>query len=774
MAQDRKVVNMNRQREMDRFSMPVVLVRLRDASGQALGKLLTEFFDSADDALFGLADKAGTNQEQTAYFDAMRELRLRRKPMSLSIMQWVSRAFNEIGRFDPLPGSSGLQDVDQDSLTLMDHGELEQKVAIENLMTKLRNRHADAIGLLTARVATAVPGVRFEERQMPLSPEVICTGLGEACSDLEIDIRAKLVVLKLFDKLLISQLEFLYKEANRLLVQDGILPDLKRPPVHGTQNRTSGSTAGRAIAPSQRRSVDDQNDGVNVDDDNGATFTELSSLLRQESSGGQFRSSPGAERLDTKALMARLGAAQNRNFDTPDGGIAPLSLQLNHALQSEQGQVYAVQQVDSDVINLVTMLFDFILEDRQLPPLMKALIGRLQIPVLKVALCDRSFFNRGGHPARKLLNELAMAGIGWNEKTASQRDPLREKIESVVDRLLNDFTDNVDIFSELLQDFSHFMDLDRRRRELVEQRLRDAEEGRARHERAKSAVESLLNEALADRTVPAVVETLLWEPWRKYLQWILLRESEDSELWTRAVSLTRDIIWTVDPQQVDAQTRAKLLRAIPGVVDSIREGLQSISWDPFAIDGLIRDLELAHVDVLQQLVSFREEPVARQAVPPDAPSTESLVPEPVTPGPVVPEAPVEASPDPVDGSHQANEKPAQTAVAETAPAPEEIQSEAATEAVAAQFVEHADRMRVGSWIELLNDSQKVRCKLAAVIKATGKYIFVNRNGAKVAEYKRDELAAALSAGQVTMLDDGLIFDRALESIIDNLRHSRRD
>ena len=63
-------------------------------------------------------------------------------------------------------------------------------------------------------------------------------------------------------------------------------------------------------------------------------------------------------------------------------------------------------------------------------------------------------------------------------------------------RVLNEFTDNVDIFSELLSDFGHFMDLDRRRRELVEQRLRDAEEGRAKQERASKASENLLNEQI--------------------------------------------------------------------------------------------------------------------------------------------------------------------------------------------------------------------------------------------------------------------------------------
>ena len=89
-------------------------------------------------------------------------------------------------------------------------------------------------------------------------------------------------------------------------------------------------------------------------------------------------------------------------------------------------------------------------------------------------------------------------------------------------------------------------------------------------------------------------------------------------------------------------------------------------------------------------------------------------------------------------------------------------------------MEKAAGLRVGCWVEMPRDNGRLRCKLAAIIRATGKYIFVNRNGAKVAEYLQDELAMALSEGKVSLLDDGLIFDRALESIIDNLRHNRRD
>src|SRR5690554_4153739 len=327
--------------------------------------------------------------------------------------------------------------------------------------------------------------------------------------------------------------------------------------------------------------------------------------------------------LDTDGLLARLSEAQTSFSQWEGGEVASLDQRLQPVLRAANGQKASIGQVDNDVINLVSMLFDFILEDRQLHPVMKALIGRLQIPVLKVALSDKNFFNRGGHPVRKLLNELALSAIGWTEKRAGQRDPLHEKIEAVVDRVLSEFTNNVSLFEELLKDFCHFTDLDRRRRELVEQRLRDAEEGRARQEQASQVADALIAGHTAGRDIPEPVLEMLTEAWTKYLQWVVLREGEEGERWADAKELTGHLVWSVDPQPVENSTRNDLLRAIPAIVDDFRMALQEISWDPFATDAAVRDLELAHVDVFQRLATAPSRPVP--AVEDEEPQTEAVV-----------------------------------------------------------------------------------------------------------------------------------------------------
>ena len=748
MAHDNNVVRFSSQSPVDRFSMPAELVRLRDKSGQALKQVLARFFEQADDSLFALADRAGSNQDQTAYFDAMRELRLRRKSMTVSMLQYLSQGFNDLGRARPARSQGSLEKIDQDSLGLVDHSDLEQQVAIDNLTTRLRNRYQEPVHLLAARVRHLVPELELSDAQMPLSPEMICAAIGDACTDLDIDIRAKLVVLKLFERLMADKLDEFYRHCNQVLIAEGVLPEMKRPPVG---RATGAETVTASAAP--RKQVEESSAGQAVPADSGSTptFHELSSLLRQGHGGGGAAQSAGTV-LGTGQLMGQLDQLQAAAQGPVNDEVVPLRQQLQPLFQAAENTHSSLAQADSDVINLVAMLFDFILEDRQLHSVMKALIGRLQIPVLKVALSDRNFFNRGGHPVRKLLNELALAAIGWTEKRPGTRDPLRGKIEEIVNRILNEFTEGTELFETLLDDFGHFMNLDRRRRELVEQRLRDAEEGRAKQERASQLADEVIQAQIDGRDIPEAIGQVLSEPWARYLQWVALRKGEGSERWQQACEVTARLVWSVDPAPVTEDTRTELLRAIPHVVDSVRKALQEISWDPFATDAVVRDLELAHVDVFQKLVTA---PV-NKAVAESRDEAPPAVEEP----PVVSVAEAEVVPAPAVAS--ADEGEAEVAQQDSQPV------------VAAEWLAKADQLRVGSWVEMLSEETRVRCKLAAFIRATGKYIFVNRSGAKVAEYHREDLGEAMQAGHISMLDDGLIFDRALESIIDNLRHNRKD
>jgi len=415
-------------------------------------------------------------------------------------------------------------------------------------------------------------------------------------------------------------------------------------------------------------------------------------------------------------------------------------------VSAKTGKSRVVGEIDDDVINLVSMLFEFILDDRTLPDSLKALIGRLQIPLLKVAVLDKTFFSRGSHPARRLLNEIASAAMGWGDQDEAQRDSLYQKIEQIVARLLNDFTDDPAIFSELLADFLAFIGDERRRSELLEQRTRDAEEGRAKAEIARQEVERALNQRLLGKTLPEVVVRLLQEAWSKVLLLTCLKHGTQSEEWQAALDTMDDLVWSVTPHE-DEESRARLLELVPSLLKALRDGLVSAAFDPFSTGDFFTQLEALHVQTLQRF----QQP---QSAPSEAPADDSTSAESAA-------TPIATTPAMVEVVDE---------IVLLAPGESREQEPEISLPDNDVALVQVDNLRVGSWVEFQEDEEhKLRCKLAAVIKPTGKYIFVNRTGMKVLEKTRMGLATEFQRGAIRLLNDTLLFDRALESVIGNLR-----
>ncbi len=124
---------------------------------------------------------------------------------------------------------------------------------------------------------------------------------------------------------------------------------------------------------------------------------------------------------------------------------------------------------ETGVIDLVGMLFDFILNDETMPDSVKALLGHLHTPYLKIAILDRKIFSGDNHPARRLLNTMSEAGSNCSPDDSNDVGIIA-KIQQIVNRVLEEFDENVDLFEELQTDFSEFMNNFKRRATLMEKR----------------------------------------------------------------------------------------------------------------------------------------------------------------------------------------------------------------------------------------------------------------------------------------------------------------
>jgi hypothetical protein len=705
--------------------LPVILLQVRDKAAQQLRHGLQELFDNADDTLFEMADRARDDVEQNLFFEAMRDLRLKRKNIERGFLEQFFEAFVSLTQYDSTQ-SALPQSLAFDALVALPDDDVERSVAVEAMVSKVLSRDGFALGQLTARFS-ALLGRELLDQHNPMGPAMLCEYFLQAGRNLGVEIKVKLIILKLFERYVLRDANQLYAEANQLLLATGVLPDLKPAPARRVKERAA---AGVDTEPAHANT---RAGGLPTDDSVQEVFAALQELLLhvRGSVAPTLEASAQTQPITTRDLMRLLSHLQQYVPAPEAQDDFDLRNQLEELLTRvsvKSGKSRVVGVADEDVINLIAMLFECILDDRNLPDSLKALIGRLQIPMLKVAVLDKSFFSRSSHPARRLLNEIATAAMGWGECDDHERGSLYLRIEQVVQRLLNDFVDDPAVFSELLADFLAFTSDERRRSELLEQRTRDAEEGRARTELARQRVEQVLNQALLGQVLPQRVVAFVQEAWSQVLLLTCLKHGDQAAEWHADVQTMEQLIWSVQRHdEPDASQR--LLALVPGLLKSLRDGLSRSAFDPFATSEFFSELEALHVQLFE-----RPGPKLAQSV--DTPVMVEVRQEVVL--------------------RTADEGPVDTASVRL---PEDDAG-----------LLQVDQLRLGGWVEFQEDEENtLRCKLAAIIEATGKYIFVNRTGMKVLERSRTDLALEFRRGAVRALDDTLLFDRALESVIGNLR-----
>ncbi|GAB3093101.1 DUF1631 domain-containing protein [Aestuariicella hydrocarbonica] len=791
--------------------LPAPVHRVREKATALLQQTLTSLFSGADDALFDLADKATSNQDQNIYFEAMREVRLKRRETEQHFFAQLDRAYTALSR--AIPEEAADTSLATNDLKLVDNT-LEFQVAVESMTAKALTSCAEGAQHIALRLNSLVPAKVYQMNN-PVGPDVLCKSFLSVIEPLEVDIKAKLVLLKLFDKAVMAQLSKIYQILNSVLIQQNVLPSLA---IHDSsqQRQTNTSAQRSASANGQQGAGTAQTAAVQA-----PVLEQLRGLLTPGESEMPAQAGGGVAALNKTAGPqvpagdAAVGAPSSSGATGVEGEPLALSVtelaelltalqyqpmtnsgaqhlldatQLTQLLQRSAKAKTCVSSEDQDVMNLIYMLFQFILDDRSLATSMQRQLARLQIPLLKVAIVDKSFFIRAGHPARRLLNELATAALGWQEPDKGiQEDPLFKKVVSIIEVVIADFEDDAAIFDALLTDFLAFTEKERRRADVLEKRTVDAEGGKAKSEFVRSQVSEQIDAIVQGRELPACVSIILDGPWHNVMFITLLKCGSDTEAWQAVSQVVDDLVWSVTAI-LDAPARKRFMGMLPGLLKNLRKGFEEISYNPLEMNKLLQQLEAEH---LRRMRAPLGQPPVASAIDVAAPDARHAAGKAGDPGSIDPvnagfsvASPVTDKPElrssepperKAGGPGRGDSKPAQPTRPEKSVIMDGDGSKSSQpdSEVSAAWLGQVDRFAQGAWFEVAEPGQPVfRCRLAAVMKAVDKFIFVNRSGMKVAEKSRKELARALETKVFRALDDGMLFDRALESVIGNLRETR--
>lgn len=739
------------------------VVEIRAIVSRHLSELMQRLWAVVDDQLFNRSSQAGNASLESDYFLAMRMIRRESNELKANYEAAVLRLFDEFWKQPSVPAArseasgSGILKGDASQLSLVNDEVFEEELAVSGIIEKARNLFQRELFTLDRRFAHLSGLEEIEPSANPIGPSALCQAFARVLKPLPLHLAVKLLIYKLFEQVALRALGNLYSDVNAHLIRAGVLPNLS-----WSIKRGNGPARGSASAlgtPAAGTMVTRPGEGF---DDNGQAYVEVFESMQSLLDGWRVRMGlpvvyPGSYAgpvIATADVINALGVLQNvAELDASlgtDGMKAYVRQQIGRLKPGEDERPLARRE--EDVIDMVSMVFDFILEDVNLPDPVKALIARLQIPVIKVAVLERSFFGRKNHPARLLLNALAQAGIGLDMEDGGKESPVFKCIEAIVNRVQDEFGQDVNLFSELLDEFTAFMEKESQRTRIAEERTLQATQSKERVRLCKRKVAYEIAQRLQDKSVAAPVRSFLFNTWKDVLVLAYLRRDRAPDDWGRSLGIMDKLIWSMSAP-VEPETREELLKLMPSLLKAIKDGLEALSLDPQAVTETLRDLHTCHSARLSAHDTGWSAETEHQAAVQAQQKIEIRDPE-------LAQAIVEIRHSLPDVENLSLKDLAGTVKEPADPIPDEILAK-------------AHGLSAGQWLEFVENGRRIRAKLSWKSHTTTTHVFVNRKGAKVMELSLAELAGRFVKGEARIVEGASVplMDRALDALMNTLKGS---
>ncbi len=445
---------------------------------------------------------------------------------------------------------------------------------------------------------------------------------------------------------------------------------------------------------------------------------------------------------------------------------ASLKQMLAGTLQTDSNGTVGFQNRESMLIDMIAMLFEFILEDTTIPEAAKNQIARLQIPMVKAALIDESFLAKKANPARQLLNRLAQA-CAVLEKKGSEDSPLLQAVIKVVDTITEQFESDMSIFEQQLNYLTTVLEQQDKEEEQVSERITNAKSKREEELRERKRIEDSVRLRLSTVGASAPIRNLLETTWQKVLVHTGIKHGTDSELWLQRNDFIDKLIESLKPRETKEERR-NLMLLIPQVVGTLRKGMLEAGFSEEAIQQVLKMIEPMHMAIITHKESgdaIAEKARKHHAMEKALDAMEAEM------------SNLDQMLESLDGSLLEADY-----VSEEAPIPAELLEDVTLsheeplspdDLPDDEYIETVRNMEIGQMVILHDKSdQPVRCKLSWKSDLLGEYVFTNWRHKVVAERTLNGLAVDLFRGKLELLQEASILERALGKVMTGLKQQQ--
>ena len=766
-----------------------ILHECSDLAVHRLSASFAQILDRVSELLMERASKTDVREEQQLFLDARDSLKTERPVLMSEFEKHLRKLIDEriAGKSVQKPDYSK---VDASNLTLVETVSMDEAVLRGNIQRVVENLCHDELTALNRGVGYLLGKPDLVTETNPLGPASVVGAFAGAVGSLKADRRIRFQILKDLNQTQLSDIATVYSDLNKHLTRLNMMPapgrhtviqraaSGERPPprapakpppgaapapeldVMAMFKRMYGSATPAAQAPSPFGTVpaapafhgvpppgmaDGDLPVISMPGMSAPAHAHAFAPLRPTPSGYV----PGAPIITSADLhegLTRLQAGQT-DFDVGGAAVAFSGIPqgLHNVLRDLQESPLGAKanQLESMTIEMVAMLFDFIFETKDLPDGIKALLARLQIPVLKAAMLDGAFFAKKSHPSRLLVNELAQAGLGWSPVMGPE-DPLYRKIDGIVHQILDNFSDDLAIFDQQREELEAFLAEEERAAEENIQSSADEINQKDRLQIAAVVAKAEIEKRIEASPVPNFLAAFLRQNWQRTLQQVYVDQGEESESWGSGVTTLEDLVWSVQPKR-SPDDRRHLVALLPSLLKRLSAGMHNRTWPADEREAFMSNLVEAHAAAVKPSLAQSTSPTSAVA---EAARAQAEI--------------AKAAGDPSLAA-----KAEALAAAMTQAEPEPV--EPPREVIDDDYLEIARSLERGMWIEFESeDGQLAFAKLAWVSPLRGTYLFTNRQGQKALSMTAEELAERFRADRARLVEAEPLIDRAFTSMMTQL------
>lgn len=437
---------------------------------------------------------------------------------------------------------------------------------------------------------------------------------------------------------------------------------------------------------------------------------------KSSGSHGEFYPESTAQHFGHQEIIQALSNVQSLpQFEQPsevrfDGEAIKQAVLAEIAKKSGGAVTKRINTIAEKTIDFIELIFDAIIDDDDISDTIKALLLRLQIPIIKASMSDQEFFIYDNHPARVLLDSIADVGVGITD----HKDEMYKNLDKIVSNILGEYELTTETFQTALDHLNSIIE----EQDTKARKKEEEEQQQLLRKHARATVLKALRASTTGKSLPEGVHPLILKRWPTLMFNHYLKNGKENDEWVNLVLTLRHIVESVQPI-LTAELLAKLIAEKDALFEQTEKYLNIASSsreDVRSIMEVYREVIQQHIDD----ANFSEEEV-------------NVAEEIISQAEPVEEAPIEEEPD--------TDKP-------TLPS----------------------SIMPGMWFQLHMGDDEVprRCKLSVIIVEDANLMFVNHKGELVAEKSFDEFNQEIANNQSKMIMGHSAFDHAFKAVIDRL------